>query len=53
MTQQYVTNVDASGDASVSSIGFLPSVVCPGPMNMNETYTSFSEPLKCAFVVID
>ncbi|KAG2112751.1 hypothetical protein BD769DRAFT_56934 [Suillus cothurnatus] len=42
MTQQYVTNVDASGDASVSSIGFLPSVVCPGPMNMNETYTSFT-----------
>ncbi|KAG1733800.1 hypothetical protein EDB19DRAFT_2041090 [Suillus lakei] len=42
MTQEYVTMVDASGNASLSGSGFLPSVVCPGPMNMNQTYTSFT-----------
>ncbi|KAG2035530.1 hypothetical protein BDR03DRAFT_1093153 [Suillus americanus] len=42
MAQQYVTLVDASGNASVSGSGFLPSVVCPGPTDMNQTYTSFT-----------
>ncbi|KAG2140233.1 uncharacterized protein EDB93DRAFT_1297499 [Suillus bovinus] len=41
-TQEYVTMVDASGNASLSGSGFLPSVVCPGPMNLNQTYTSFT-----------
>ncbi|KIK38653.1 hypothetical protein CY34DRAFT_809139 [Suillus luteus UH-Slu-Lm8-n1] len=40
--QQYVTLVDASGNASLSGSGFLPSVVCPGPMGLNQTYTSFT-----------
>ncbi|KAG2065350.1 hypothetical protein BDR04DRAFT_1108609 [Suillus decipiens] len=40
MTQAFVTMVDASGNMSQSS-GFLPSVVCPGPMNLGQTYTSF------------
>ncbi|KAG1807978.1 uncharacterized protein BJ212DRAFT_714900 [Suillus subaureus] len=42
MAQQYVTLVDASGNASLSGSGFLPSVVCPGPMNMNQTYSSLT-----------
>ncbi|KAG2344154.1 hypothetical protein BDR05DRAFT_999314 [Suillus weaverae] len=42
MTQEYVTMVDASGNASLSGSGFLPSVVCPGPMNINQTYTNFT-----------
>ncbi|KAG1854126.1 hypothetical protein C8R48DRAFT_776917 [Suillus tomentosus] len=42
MTQDYVTRVDASGNASLLGSGFLPSVVCPGPMNLNQTYTSFT-----------
>ncbi|KAG1808045.1 uncharacterized protein BJ212DRAFT_718215 [Suillus subaureus] len=33
--------VDASGNASLSGSGFLPSVVCPGPANFNQTFTSF------------
>ncbi|KAG1744553.1 uncharacterized protein EDB91DRAFT_189737 [Suillus paluster] len=41
-TQEYVTMVDESGNANPSGSGFLPSVVCPGPMNMNQTYTSFA-----------
>ncbi|KAG2355009.1 hypothetical protein BDR07DRAFT_1493738 [Suillus spraguei] len=41
ITQNYVTMVNASGDASPSS-GFLPSIVCPGPMNLSQTYTSFA-----------
>ncbi|KAG1750086.1 hypothetical protein EDB19DRAFT_1904339 [Suillus lakei] len=41
-TQEYVTVVDASGNASLSGSGFLPSIVCPGPMNTNQTYTSFT-----------
>jgi len=45
--------VDASGNASLSGSGFLPSVVCPGPANFNQTYTKFSEPLKYALVAID
>ncbi|KAG2105539.1 uncharacterized protein F5147DRAFT_805800 [Suillus discolor] len=42
MTQEYVTIVDASGNASVSGTGFLPSLVCPGPMDLTQTYTSFT-----------
>lgn len=41
-TQEYVTMVDGSGNSSPSGSGFLPSVVCPGPMNINQTYTSFT-----------
>ncbi|KAG1869410.1 hypothetical protein DFJ58DRAFT_742488 [Suillus subalutaceus] len=41
-TQEYVTKVDANGNASLSGSGFLPSVVCPGPMNLTQTYTSFT-----------
>ncbi|KAG1744814.1 hypothetical protein EDB19DRAFT_2037838 [Suillus lakei] len=41
-TQEYVTMVDASGNASLSGSGFLPTIVCPGPLNMNQTYTSFT-----------
>ncbi|KAG1726048.1 uncharacterized protein EDB91DRAFT_1264035, partial [Suillus paluster] len=40
--QEYVTMVDVNGNASLSGSGFLPSVVCPGPMNMNQIYTSFT-----------
>jgi hypothetical protein len=40
-TQEYVTMVDASGNASLLGSGFLPSVVCPAPANFNQTYTSF------------
>jgi hypothetical protein len=45
---QYVTMVDANGNMSSSGSGFLPSIVCQGPMNMNQTYTNFSEPLRYA-----
>ncbi|KAG1738295.1 hypothetical protein EDD22DRAFT_852087 [Suillus occidentalis] len=41
VTQEYVTMVDASGNGSSSGSGFLPSVICPGPMTINQTYTSF------------
>ncbi|KAG1733798.1 hypothetical protein EDB19DRAFT_1190197 [Suillus lakei] len=41
-TYEYVTMVDASGNVNSSGSGFLPSVVCPGPMNMNQTYTNFT-----------
>ncbi|KIK38730.1 hypothetical protein CY34DRAFT_90468 [Suillus luteus UH-Slu-Lm8-n1] len=40
-TQEYVTILDASGNGSSSGSGFLPSVICPGPMTINQTYTSF------------
>ncbi|KAG2355010.1 hypothetical protein BDR07DRAFT_1493739 [Suillus spraguei] len=42
MMQEYVTMVDAFGNASSSS-GFLPSVVCPGPVNMSQTSTNLSQ----------
>ncbi|KAG1873199.1 hypothetical protein F4604DRAFT_778761 [Suillus subluteus] len=42
ITYEYVTMVDASGNTSSSGSGFLPSVVCPGSTNMNQTYTSFA-----------
>ncbi|KAG0702650.1 hypothetical protein DFH29DRAFT_1079402 [Suillus ampliporus] len=41
-TQQYVTVVNADGTSSPSGSGFLPSIVCPGLTNMNQTYTSFA-----------
>ncbi|KAG2102607.1 hypothetical protein BD769DRAFT_176283 [Suillus cothurnatus] len=41
-TYEYVTMVDANGNTSSSGSGFLPSIVCPGPMNMNQTYTTFT-----------
>ncbi|KAG1873189.1 hypothetical protein F4604DRAFT_2012011 [Suillus subluteus] len=41
-TYEYVTMVDANGNTSSSGSGFLPSVVCPEPMNMNQTYTNFT-----------
>ncbi|KAG2126216.1 hypothetical protein DEU56DRAFT_822902 [Suillus clintonianus] len=41
-TYEYVTMVDANGNASSSGSGFLPSIVCPGPMNMNQTHTNFT-----------
>ncbi|KAG2031078.1 hypothetical protein BDR03DRAFT_1016458 [Suillus americanus] len=41
-TNEYVTMVDANGNASSSGSGFLPSIVCPEPMNMNQTYTNFT-----------
>ncbi|KAG2065872.1 hypothetical protein BDR04DRAFT_130713 [Suillus decipiens] len=34
---EYVTMVDANGNTSSSGSGFLPSVVCLGPMNENQT----------------
>jgi hypothetical protein len=34
--------VDANGNMSSSGSGFLPSIVCQGPMNMNQTYTNFT-----------
>jgi len=40
--------VDASGNTSSSGSGFLPSIVCQGPMNMNQTYTNFGKPLRYA-----
>jgi hypothetical protein len=52
-TQEYVTVVNASGDADQSDSGFLPCLVCPGPSGLNQSYTSFSEPLNYVFVVID
>ncbi|KAG2065371.1 hypothetical protein BDR04DRAFT_170514 [Suillus decipiens] len=39
--REYVTMVDANGN-DLSGSGFLPSVVCPGPMNLSQTYTSFA-----------
>ncbi|KAG1890462.1 uncharacterized protein F5891DRAFT_126025 [Suillus fuscotomentosus] len=42
MTQEYVTMADANGNANVLRNGFLPSVVCPGPTDLNQTYTSFT-----------
>ncbi|KAG2121771.1 hypothetical protein BD769DRAFT_984557 [Suillus cothurnatus] len=41
-TYEYVTTVDANGNTSSSGSGFLPSVVCQGPMNMNQSYTNFT-----------
>ncbi|KAG1777985.1 hypothetical protein EV702DRAFT_1196781 [Suillus placidus] len=41
-TYEYVTMVYANGTASSLGSGFLPSVVCPGSMNMNQTYTNFT-----------
>ncbi|KAG1807991.1 uncharacterized protein BJ212DRAFT_1485270 [Suillus subaureus] len=41
-TYEYVTMVDANGNTSSSGSGFLPSVVCQGPTNMNQTYTNFT-----------
>ncbi|KAG1744551.1 uncharacterized protein EDB91DRAFT_189485 [Suillus paluster] len=40
--QQYVTMVDASGNASLSGSGFLPSVVCLEP-SMNTSFTILSQ----------
>jgi hypothetical protein len=51
--QEYVTVVDASGNANQLGSGFLPSIVCPGPMNTDQTHANFSEPLKYVSVVID
>ncbi|KAG1869366.1 hypothetical protein DFJ58DRAFT_61626 [Suillus subalutaceus] len=42
ITYEYVTMVDANGNTSSSGSGFLPSIVCPGPVDMNQTYTSFA-----------
>ncbi|KAG2031061.1 hypothetical protein BDR03DRAFT_139686 [Suillus americanus] len=42
ISYEYVTMVDASGNTSSSGSGFLPSIVCPGPMNINQTYASFA-----------
>ncbi|KAG1848809.1 hypothetical protein C8R48DRAFT_614514 [Suillus tomentosus] len=39
---EYLTIVDANGNASLSGNGFLPSVVCLGPTDTNQTYTSFT-----------
>ncbi|KAG2363896.1 hypothetical protein BDR07DRAFT_871527 [Suillus spraguei] len=39
---EYVTMVDANGNTSSSGSGFLPSVVCLGPMNENQTYVNFT-----------
>ncbi|KAG2126571.1 uncharacterized protein EDB93DRAFT_1332802 [Suillus bovinus] len=39
---EYVTMVDANGNMSSSGSGFLPSVVCLGPIDVNQTYTSFT-----------
>ncbi|KAG1869374.1 hypothetical protein DFJ58DRAFT_61855 [Suillus subalutaceus] len=41
-TYEYVTMVGANGNTSSSGSGFLPSIVCQGPMNSNQTYTSFA-----------
>ncbi|KAG2740392.1 hypothetical protein P692DRAFT_201810978 [Suillus brevipes Sb2] len=41
-TQEYVTMVDASGNENPLGSGFLPSVVCSGPMNTDQTYTNFT-----------
>ncbi|KAG1813451.1 hypothetical protein EV424DRAFT_1349034 [Suillus variegatus] len=41
-TYEYLTMVDANGNASLSGNGFLPSVVCLGPTDTNQTYTSFT-----------
>ncbi|KAG2355963.1 hypothetical protein BDR07DRAFT_1464288 [Suillus spraguei] len=41
-TQEYVTAVDASGDVGSLGSGFLPSVVCPGPLDLNQTLTNFT-----------
>ncbi|KAG1813447.1 hypothetical protein EV424DRAFT_1565379 [Suillus variegatus] len=41
-TYEYVTLVDANGSGNLPGNGFLPSVVCPGSTNMNQTYTSFT-----------
>ncbi|KAG2363874.1 hypothetical protein BDR07DRAFT_1331425 [Suillus spraguei] len=42
ITQEYVTMVDASGNASLLGSGFLPSVVCLGPMNVTQTDANFT-----------
>ncbi|KAG1810463.1 uncharacterized protein HD556DRAFT_1223636 [Suillus plorans] len=39
---EYVTMVDANGNGNLSGNGFLPSVVCLGPTDTNQTYTSFT-----------
>ncbi|KAG2065869.1 hypothetical protein BDR04DRAFT_1160970 [Suillus decipiens] len=39
---EYVTMVDANGNTSSSGSGFLPSVVCLGPTDVNQSYENFS-----------
>ncbi|KAG2366433.1 hypothetical protein BDR07DRAFT_1274498 [Suillus spraguei] len=39
---EYVTMVDANGNTSSSGSGFLPSVVCLGPMDVSQSYENFS-----------
>ncbi|KAG2052532.1 hypothetical protein BDR06DRAFT_957546 [Suillus hirtellus] len=39
---EYVTIVDADGNGNSSGNGFLPSVVCLGPTDTNQAYTSFT-----------
>ncbi|KIK38652.1 hypothetical protein CY34DRAFT_90596 [Suillus luteus UH-Slu-Lm8-n1] len=40
--QEYVTIADASGNVNPTANGFLPSIVCPWPMNINQSYTSLA-----------
>ncbi|KAG1815343.1 hypothetical protein EV424DRAFT_1107063 [Suillus variegatus] len=41
-TQEYVTVVNASGYADPLDSGFLPCLVCPGPLDLNQSYTSLT-----------
>ncbi|KAG2052530.1 hypothetical protein BDR06DRAFT_957529 [Suillus hirtellus] len=41
-TYEYLTMVDANGSGNLSGNGFLPSVVCLGPTNTNQNYSSFT-----------
>ncbi|KAG1785262.1 uncharacterized protein HD556DRAFT_1423453 [Suillus plorans] len=40
--QEYVTVVNASGYADPLDSGFLPCLVCPGPLDLNQSYTSLT-----------
>ncbi|KAG1815344.1 hypothetical protein EV424DRAFT_1645477 [Suillus variegatus] len=40
--QEYVTVVNASGYADQLDSGFLPCLVCPGPSDLNQSYTSLT-----------
>ncbi|KIK77954.1 hypothetical protein PAXRUDRAFT_834783 [Paxillus rubicundulus Ve08.2h10] len=40
-TQQYITWANASGQPDLAGTGFLPSIVCPGHLDVGDVYSKF------------
>lgn len=47
-----IVSMNIAVDLAVAIDCFFPSVVCPGPTNLNHTYTNFSEPLNAVIIVV-